>query len=85
MQLNRREQVRQGACAKYKVDSGWCSGHQWPALHLYDPGSIPGLRMWAEICRSQSESEGFSPGTLVFLPLQIRLSFQDLSRSAIKH
>ena len=48
-------------------------------LHLYDPGSNPRL------CRSQSDSEGFSPGTPVFLPLQIRLSRQDLSRLAIKH
>ena len=45
------------------------------AFHLYDPaGSIPRLGTWAEICRSQSDSEGFSPGTPVFLPLQIRLS-----------
>ena len=40
------------------------------AFHLYDPGSIPGLRMWAEICRSQSNSEGFSPGTPIFLPMK---------------
>ena len=37
------------------------------ASHLYDPGSNPGLRMLAEICRSQSDFEGFSPGTPVFL------------------
>ena len=43
------------------------------------------VRTWAEICRSQSDSEGFSPGTPVFLPLQIRLSRQDLSRRAIKY
>ena len=55
------------------------------ASHLYDPESNPGLRTWAEICRSQSDSEGFSPGTPVFLPLQIRLSCQDLSRRAIQH
>ena len=30
------------------------------AFHLYDPGSNPGFRMWAEICRSQSDLEGFS-------------------------
>ena len=29
------------------------------------------VRMWAEIYRSQSDSEGFSLGTPVFLPLQI--------------
>ena len=38
------------------------------ASHLYDPGSPPGVRMWAEICPSLSDSEGFSPGTPVFLP-----------------
>ena len=27
--------------------------------HLYDLGLNPGLRMWAEICRSQSDFEGF--------------------------
>ena len=43
------------------------------------------VRTWAEICRSQSDSEGFSLGTPVFLPLQIRLSRQDLSGRAIKH
>ena len=53
--------------------------------HLWDPGSSPaGLRTWAEICRSQSDFEGFSPGTPVFLSLQIRLSRHDLSRRAIK-
>ena len=36
--------------------------------HLYDPGSNPGLGMWAEFCWSQSDFEGFSPGTPVFLP-----------------
>ena len=45
------------------------------AFRLYDPGSIPGLCTWVEICRSQSDPEGFSPGTL-FLPLQIRLSLK---------
>ena len=43
------------------------------ASHLYDPGSNPVLRTWAEICQSQSGSEGFSPGTPVFLPRQNRL------------
>ena len=43
------------------------------------------LRMWAEICRSQSDSEGFSPSNPVFLPLQIRLPRQDLSHRTIKH
>ena len=38
------------------------------AFHLYDPGSNPGLCMSAEICRSQSDFEGFSPRTPVFLP-----------------
>ena len=38
------------------------------ASHLYNPGSTPGVRMWAEICPSLSESEGFSMGTPVFLP-----------------
>ena len=38
------------------------------ASHLYDAGSNPGLRMWAEVCRSQSDFEGFSPGTSFFLP-----------------
>ena len=37
------------------------------ASHLYDPGWNPGFRTWAEICRSQSDFEGFSPGTPVFL------------------
>ena len=36
--------------------------------HLYKPGSNPGVRMWAEICPSLSDSEDFSPGTPVFLP-----------------
>ena len=63
---------------------GWRSGHQ-SRLPRVDPGSSPGLRTWAEIYRSQSDSEGFSPGTPVFLPPQIRLSRQDLSRQAIKH
>ena len=39
------------------------------ASHLYDLGLTPGLRTWAEICQSQFDSEGFSLGTPVFLPL----------------
>ena len=54
------------------------------ASHLYDPGSSPKLRTWAEICRSQSDLKDFSSGILVFLPLQIRLSHQELSCRAIK-
>ena len=56
-------------------------------FHLYDPGSISRLRTWDETCRSQSDSESFSPGTPVFLPRppQIRLSRQDLIRRTIKH
>ena len=38
------------------------------ASHLYNPGSTPRVRMWVEICPSVSDFEGFSPGTLVFLP-----------------
>ena len=38
------------------------------ASHLYDPRSTPGVRMWAEICPSLSDSESFSPGTPVILP-----------------
>ena len=45
------------------------------ASHLYDPGSSPGLRTWADICQSQSHPEGFSSGTAVFLPLQIAFFF----------
>ena len=51
---------------------------------LYDLRSNPGLRTWAEICRSQSDSEGFCPGTPAFLPLQIRFLHQDPSRRAIE-
>ena len=36
--------------------------------HLCGPGIESWTLMWAEICRSLSDSEGFSPGTLVFLP-----------------
>ena len=42
-------------------------------LTSVDPGSNPGLRTWTEICRSQSDSEGFSRGTPVYLPQQNRL------------
>ena len=38
------------------------------ASDLYDSGSTPGVRMWAEICPSLSDFEGVSPGTPVFLP-----------------
>ena len=31
------------------------------AFHLFHPGSIPTLHTWAEICRSQPDSEGFFP------------------------
>ena len=55
------------------------------ASNLYDPGSSPGLRTWAKIGPSQSEAKGFSPGTPVFLPLQIRLSRQYLNRRTIRH
>ena len=52
------------------------------------PPLRPGIMYWAcawvEICRSQFDFEGFAVGTPVFLPLQIRLSGQDLSRRAIK-
>ena len=68
----------------FQRESGWRSGHQ-SRTHFYDPGSNPGLRTLAEICLSQSDADGFSPDTLVFLPLQIQLSRQDLSRQAIKH
>ena len=36
-------------------------------------------------CQSQSDSKGFSPWSLVFLLLQIRLPCQDLSCWAIEH
>ena len=52
---------------------------------LYDPGSIPRLRMWAEMCGDLNDSEGFSLGTPVFLALQSRLSLQYLRRRTIKH
>ena len=53
------------------------------ASHIYDPGSSPGLRTWAEICRFQSDAEGFSPGTTVFLPLQSRHCTNPFSPSCI--
>ena len=59
-------------------ESDWRSGHQSRL-----PPLRPGIDKWAEVFRSQSDSEGFSPGSPVFLPLQIRLSRQDLSRRAI--
>ena len=61
-------------------ESGWRSGHQ-SRLPPLQPGieSARGLRFV-----DLTDSEGFSPGTPVFLPLQSRLSRQDLSRRAIK-
>ena len=42
--------------------------------HLCDPGStLASGRMWVSFSRSQPDSEGFSPGTPVFLPPQNRL------------
>ena len=64
-------------------ESGWRSGHQSRLPQVSTTQDR--VRTWAEICRSQSDSQGFSPGTPVFLPLQIRLSRQDLSRRSIKH
>ena len=46
---------------------------------------ISRLCTWAVICRSQSDSEGYSRSTPIFLPLQIWLARQDLSRRASKH
>ena len=53
--------------------------------NLYDSGSSPGLRTWAEIYRPQSDSQDFSLGTPVVLPLQIQLSYQYQSRQASKY
>ena len=36
------------------------------ASNLHNPGLNPGLRTSAEICQSQFDSEGFSPGILQF-------------------
>ena len=58
---------------------------QWSSVAPPTSTTRDRARTWAEICWSQSDSEGFSPGTPVFLPLQIRLSRQNLSRRAIKH
>ena len=46
------------------------------ASHLCDPGSTlsPEVICGLSFSRSQSDSEGFSPGTPVFLPHQNRLS-----------
>ena len=46
------------------------------AFHLYDPGSTlgPEIVCGLSFSRSQPDSEGFSPGTPVFLPLQNRLT-----------
>ena len=51
--------------------------------NLYNPGSSPGLRMWALICGFQYDADGFSPGAPAILPHHIRHSRQDLSRRAI--
>ena len=65
-----------------KVESGWRSGHQ---------SRLPPLRPGIESARGlrfvdlNLTPRVFSPGTPVFLPLQIRLLRQDLSRRAIKH
>ena len=58
---------------------------QWSSVAPSTSSTRDRVRTWAEICWSQSDSEGFSPGTPVFIPQQIRLSRQDLSRRAIKH
>ena len=52
------------------------------AYQFCNLGSSPGFCMWSEIYRYKYE--GFSPGTLVFLLLQILFSRQDLSCRAIK-
>ena len=52
------------------------------ASHLYNSGSNPGLRMWAEICRSQSDFKGFSLGTPVFLP-QPKIDSQLISSAVV--
>ena len=46
------------------------------AFHLCDPGSTlgPGIVCGLSFNRSQPDSEGFSPGTPVFLPQQNRLT-----------
>jgi len=39
--------------------------------HQYDPGSVPArCHMWVEFVGSRSCSEGFHPGSPVFLPPQ---------------
>ena len=37
------------------------------------------VRTWAEICRSQSNAEGFSPGTPVFVPPSANSTFRPSS------
>ena len=44
---------------------------QWSSVAPSTSSTRDRVRTWAEICWSQSDSEGFSPGTPVFLPLQI--------------
>ena len=55
-------------------ESGWFSGHQ-PCLPPLRPRFNSGLEVVCGLSfsRSQSDSEGFSPGTPVFLPPQNRL------------
>ena len=56
-------------------ESGWFSGHQGSV----SPTSVTRVQLWPRVVcglsfsRSQSDSEGFSPDTLVFLPPQNRL------------
>ena len=59
---------------RYTGEPGWFSGHQ-PCTHLCDPGSTLGLEVVCGLSfsRSQSDSEGFSPGNPVFLPPQNQL------------
>ena len=65
-------------------ESGWRGHHsRFPPLR---PGiDSRGPHVGGDLSPSLSDSQGFSPGTPVFLPLQIRLSRQDLSRQAIKY
>ena len=50
-------------------DSGWLSGHQ-PGLPPLRPRFHPRVPCGGSFDRSLSGSDGFSPGTLVFLPPQ---------------
>ena len=55
------------------------------AFHLCDPGSTLGPEMVCGLSfsRSQPDSEGFSLGTLVFLPQQNRLTAFSISCGAV--